>query len=300
MSTKNATTTLCKHLPNQISWFFWSYLCTCLCKSVWVVWLSWLMWKNNTETHSKWQKFDLQNARKSGISAIHHRSRWDSYCNFRHVCIFSKSSRSISIPLFLSVCPSRTLLKKYLFFLLYIQVSKMVWCCHQGLSVLHRWCMSTQRVEMPSYTLFRLVWNPKRRCSSTSSAQFLHTMMTLTQSTSMTVSRTFLSVKQGSLNSISRQPKPVGLMESPTWYWKSVRINLLQPFQEFFQCSLDTGLLPKDWLNANIAPVFKKGDRHAPENYRPVSLTSVLSKILEHFVCHHLMEHLTTTKSLHL
>ena len=45
------------------------------------------------------------------------------------------------------------------------------------------------------------------------------------------------------------------------------------------------------WLNANIAPVFKKGDCHAPENYHPVSLTSVLSNILEHIVCHHLMEH---------
>ena len=37
--------------------------------------------------------------------------------------------------------------------------------------------------------------------------------------------------------------------------------------------------------------MFKKGDKHAPENYRPVSLTSVLSKILEHIVCHHLHTH---------
>ena len=30
-------------------------------------------------------------------------------------------------------------------------------------------------------------------------------------------------------------------------------------------------LLPSDWRNANVAPVFKKGDVHQAENYRPVS-----------------------------
>jgi len=50
--------------------------------------------------------------------------------------------------------------------------------------------------------------------------------------------------------------------------------------------------LPKDWRDANIAPVYKKGDRHAAENYRPVSLTSVTSKLLEHIICHHILNHL--------
>ena len=58
-----------------------------------------------------------------------------------------------------------------------------------------------------------------------------------------------------------------------------------------FQKSLDSGDLPKDWTDANISPVFKKGDRHLAENYRPVSLTSVLSKKLEHIVCHELHKH---------
>lgn len=52
-----------------------------------------------------------------------------------------------------------------------------------------------------------------------------------------------------------------------------------------FQKSLDTGCLPTDWPNANVAPIFREGDRHLPENYRPVSLTSVISKVLEHIVC---------------
>ena len=49
-----------------------------------------------------------------------------------------------------------------------------------------------------------------------------------------------------------------------------------------FQLSVDSGTLPKDWLNANVSPVFKKGDVRMAENYRPVSLTSVSCKLLEH------------------
>ena len=59
-----------------------------------------------------------------------------------------------------------------------------------------------------------------------------------------------------------------------------------------FQRSLDTGCLPSDWTAANVSPIFKKGDRHLPENYRPVSLTCVLSKLLEHIVCRHMLCHL--------
>ena len=46
-----------------------------------------------------------------------------------------------------------------------------------------------------------------------------------------------------------------------------------------FQLSIDSGELPKDWREANISCIFKKGDKHLAENYRPVSLTSVPSKL---------------------
>ena len=45
-------------------------------------------------------------------------------------------------------------------------------------------------------------------------------------------------------------------------------------------------------MNANVSPVFKKGDVHLAENYRPVSLTSVSCKLLEHVICKHLLNHL--------
>ena len=42
---------------------------------------------------------------------------------------------------------------------------------------------------------------------------------------------------------------------------------------KIFQKSLLSGTLPKDWLNANVTPLFKRGDRSNPANHRPVSLT---------------------------
>ena len=52
-----------------------------------------------------------------------------------------------------------------------------------------------------------------------------------------------------------------------------------------FQTSLYEGTVPKDWRKANIVPIFKKGDdKSKPANYRPVSLTAICSKILEHII----------------
>jgi hypothetical protein len=49
---------------------------------------------------------------------------------------------------------------------------------------------------------------------------------------------------------------------------------------KIFQKSIDYGELTDDWLKCST--VFKKGDVHKAENYRPVSLTSVTCKLLEH------------------
>ena len=59
-----------------------------------------------------------------------------------------------------------------------------------------------------------------------------------------------------------------------------------------FQQSLDKGEIPKDWSMANICPLYKKGDRALASNYRPVSLTCICSKLLEHVVCSNIMGHL--------
>ena len=58
-----------------------------------------------------------------------------------------------------------------------------------------------------------------------------------------------------------------------------------------FTQSLNTGTLPEDWLTANTTPVYKKGCGSIPSNYRPISLTSVCSKVMEHIVFHSIMQH---------
>ena len=58
-----------------------------------------------------------------------------------------------------------------------------------------------------------------------------------------------------------------------------------------FMQSLNTGTLPEDWLTANITPGYKKGSRSIPSNYRPISLTSVYSKVIEYIVFHSIMQH---------
>ena len=56
--------------------------------------------------------------------------------------------------------------------------------------------------------------------------------------------------------------------------------------------SLSEHQLPKDWLQANICPVFKKGSRTIASNYRPISLTCVICKAMEHILFHHIIKHL--------
>ena len=60
--------------------------------------------------------------------------------------------------------------------------------------------------------------------------------------------------------------------------------------QLIYTKSLDTGEVPADWRTANVSPVYKKGLKSAAENYRPISLTSVCCKILEHIIARN-MQH---------
>src|SRR5271170_3442091 len=50
--------------------------------------------------------------------------------------------------------------------------------------------------------------------------------------------------------------------------------------------------MPSKWKTANVTPVFKKGSRSSPENYRPISLTSVVCKMFEHIITSNLAKFL--------
>ena len=77
----------------------------------------------------------------------------------------------------------------------------------------------------------------------------------------------------------------------PSFVLKAVGDDLSPFLTRLFQASLDQGIVPQDWKDASVVPLFKKGERHIAANYRPVSLTSITCKILEHIVHSSIMTH---------
>ena len=72
---------------------------------------------------------------------------------------------------------------------------------------------------------------------------------------------------------------------------KNCSHSIAPVLQKLFQKSISTGSLPLDWRYANITPIYKKNDKSEPSNYRPVSLTSIICKLLEHIIHGHIMKH---------
>ena len=68
--------------------------------------------------------------------------------------------------------------------------------------------------------------------------------------------------------------------------------SLVEPMFLIFSRSLDDGVLPAQWKFSEIVPIFKKGSRRDPLNYRPISLTSVCCKSLERLIASALMDYL--------
>ena len=67
---------------------------------------------------------------------------------------------------------------------------------------------------------------------------------------------------------------------------------LAKPIHMIFQKSLETGQLPRNWLDAVVSPIFKKGARFTAENYRPVSLLCIISKLLESIITPQIVNHI--------
>lgn len=66
--------------------------------------------------------------------------------------------------------------------------------------------------------------------------------------------------------------------------------SLALPLSRIFSCSLKASKLPADWLKASVTPIFKKGDKFSPQNYRPISLLSTVAKVLERILCDHIIQ----------
>ena len=80
--------------------------------------------------------------------------------------------------------------------------------------------------------------------------------------------------------------------------------EMATPLRMIFTRSLQEGRLPPSWKEAYVTPIYKKGKRHIPGNYRPVSLTSMAEKCMERLIRRHNDTHdrerpITETTRLH-
>ena len=75
--------------------------------------------------------------------------------------------------------------------------------------------------------------------------------------------------------------KASGPDEIPATLLKNLAPIIAPALTIIFQASIRQSLIPAEWKTANIVPLFKKGDRTDPSNYRPVSLTCICSKLLD-------------------
>ena len=73
---------------------------------------------------------------------------------------------------------------------------------------------------------------------------------------------------------------------------QELREEMAPILQVIFEHSILIGKLPADWCRAQVAPVFKKGDMSWAVNYRPISLTCILCKVLEHILASHMVKHM--------
>ena len=84
----------------------------------------------------------------------------------------------------------------------------------------------------------------------------------------------------------------------PTRFLKDYATELAPCLTLIFSASLQQGKIPTDWKQANVTPLFKKGDKTSASNYRPISLTSVCCKLMEHVIHSQVMKHLDQHKLL--
>lgn len=61
---------------------------------------------------------------------------------------------------------------------------------------------------------------------------------------------------------------------------------------KLFNLSLSLGMVPSDWKTANVTAVLKKCDPTLPSNYRPISLLSTVSKVLERCIFNYCYQHI--------
>ena len=89
-----------------------------------------------------------------------------------------------------------------------------------------------------------------------------------------------------------KKGKAAGPDDIPTILLSETAEALALPVSIIFRKSLDEGQLPNIWKKAKVTPIFKKGSRASANNYRPVSLTCILCKVMETLIRNRVLNHM--------
>ena len=73
---------------------------------------------------------------------------------------------------------------------------------------------------------------------------------------------------------------------------KNCAVELAAPLAKLFRFSFSRGYFPSQWKVASVVPVHKKNSRSCPSNYRPISLLTIISKVMETIINDQLRKHL--------
>ena len=87
----------------------------------------------------------------------------------------------------------------------------------------------------------------------------------------------------------SKAPGPDGI---PSVVLRMCAAQLASPLLSLFRKTIEEGEIPQDWKNAKVVPIHKKGSKTKPGNYRPVSLTCHVCKVMEKIIKRKLITHL--------
>ena len=116
----------------------------------------------------------------------------------------------------------------------------------------------------------------------------------VTQLNEIHVTEEDITKKLKSLN-ITKSPGPDNVHPRVL---KELAEELATPLKLLLDKTLKERKIPDKWKEAEVRPIFKKGNKNCPGNYRPVSLTSVICKVLEGFIRDGLYEHLVNNNIL--